>query len=166
MDAEVNDEPLALGVDRRVRHLGEGLLEVIGGAARHAPVGRRRRVVAHAPERLATVEGHRPEVEAEPLGVQAGEIPTTGRRLGDPKRRAGPTAARRRRPAAADRGSAAVRTEAAAGRGIGQDPAAAGLHEEHLARVPGAASVSISPGASGTAPASEAAATIPARVTA
>ena len=79
MDPEIDDEPLPLGVDRRVRDLGERLLEMIGGSSLDAAVTGRRRVVAHAPERLVTLARHRPDVEPEALGIESRQVPATGR---------------------------------------------------------------------------------------
>ena len=74
VDSEVHDDPLALGVDRRVGDLGERLAEVIDDpSVERAPAGRRR-VVAHAPQRLVALDRHRPDVEPEPLRVEPDEV--------------------------------------------------------------------------------------------
>ena len=78
LDAEVHDGPLALRVDRRVRDLGERLAEVVGDRPVDPAETRDRRVVAHAPERLVALEGHRLDVEPGVLGVEAGEEPEVG----------------------------------------------------------------------------------------
>ena len=116
VDPQVDDEPLPLRIDRGVRDLGEGLLQVVGGPALDPPVARGRRVVTHAPERLVGLEGHRPEVEAEALRVEAGEVPPGGPRVrGSEAARHRPAARRRRRPAAG-RASRRAAARAAAGR--------------------------------------------------
>ena len=74
LDPQVHHDPLALGVDRRVRDLGERLAEVVGDRPVEAAAAGRRRVVAHAPERLVALERHRLDVEPGALGVEAGEV--------------------------------------------------------------------------------------------
>ena len=74
LDVEVHDRPLALRVDRRVRDLGERLAQVVrDGSVDPCPAGRRR-VVAHAPERLLRLEDHRPDVESSALRVESSEV--------------------------------------------------------------------------------------------
>ncbi len=78
VDPEVHDDPLALGIDRRVGDLGERLAEMVDhSSVERAPAGRRR-VVAHAPQRLVALERHRPDVEPEPLGVEPDEVAQRG----------------------------------------------------------------------------------------
>ena len=74
LDPEIHDDSLALGVDRRVRHLRERLPQVVGGGPVQPSTTRRGRVVAHAPERLVRLEGHRLDVEPRLLGVETGEV--------------------------------------------------------------------------------------------
>ena len=71
---QVHDRALALRVDRRVRDLGERLAKVIGDGPVEPPAAGGRRVVAHAPQRLVGLEGHRLDVEAGALGVEAGQV--------------------------------------------------------------------------------------------
>ncbi len=89
LDSEVHDGALALGIDRRVRHLGEGLAEMVGGGTVDPAEARDRGVVAHAPERLVTLDGHRPDVEPGVLGVEPGQEPEArgGRRAVEHDRR-------------------------------------------------------------------------------
>ncbi len=75
---EVHDRALALGIDRRVGDLGERLPEVVGDGSRDPAASGQRRVVAHAPQRLVAVDGHRPHVEAQLLGIQPVEIAQGG----------------------------------------------------------------------------------------
>ena len=74
LDPQVHDDALALRVDRRVRDLGERLAQVVGDGPVEPGAAGRRRVVAHAPERLVGLERHRLDVEAGAFGVEAGEI--------------------------------------------------------------------------------------------
>ncbi len=121
VDPHVHDRPLALRVDRRVRHLGERLAEVVRDRPIDAGEPRRRRVVAHRPERLVAVEDHRLDVEARLLRVEAGEV---AERRGRPVGR--PRAQCRRGRAAARRGSAAAGGGAPSRRRLRGPPAAAG----------------------------------------
>ena len=91
LHAQVHDDPLALRVDRRVRDLGERLAEVVGDRAVEPPAAGRRRVVAHAPQRLVRLERHRLDVESGALGVEAGQVAERRGRAGAPR-------GRRRRP--------------------------------------------------------------------
>ena len=63
LDPQVHHDPLALGVDGGVRDLGERLAQVVGDRPVEPAAARRRRVVAHAPERLVALERHRLDVE-------------------------------------------------------------------------------------------------------
>ena len=74
LDPQVHDDPLAFRVDRRVRDLGERLAQMVGDGPVQPRPTRRRRVVAHAPERLVRFERHRLDVEAGAFGVEAGEV--------------------------------------------------------------------------------------------
>ncbi len=76
LDPAVDDRALALGIDGRVGDLCEGLAKVVGDRSVGSRQRRRRRVVAHAPERLVAVDDHGPDVEPEPLGVEPGQEPT------------------------------------------------------------------------------------------
>ena len=70
---QAHDRALPLGIDRRVRHLGERLPEVARDAPWAAGHHRERRVVAHAPGRLAAAGRHRLHRHPELLGVEAEE---------------------------------------------------------------------------------------------
>ena len=59
VDADRGDDLLADGVERRVRHLGEQLLEVVEQQARPFREHRDRRVGAHRADRLGAVARHR-----------------------------------------------------------------------------------------------------------
>ncbi len=129
---QVHDEALALGVDRRVGHLREGLLEEIGGATVHPPEARGGRVVAHRPQRLMSLERHGPDVEAQTLGVEPGEEAerrgwvrraelVDSRRRGSVERRVGTIAAERA-------------CEPRPRRRIGMDASPRRLHKQHFAR--------------------------------
>ena len=170
---EVHDRPLALGVDRRVGDLRERLAEVVAGGTRDARPPGERRVVAHAPQRLVRVERHRPHVEAQLLGVQPEQVAQGGGRRGDALGRrsrgsgrlgrrpgtrtpVGPSASAKtsrgaswsgRRRRTHDFASASVSTRPAAGSTRSSSPGA-----RRPVRT-------ISPGSSGTAPASDATAT-------
>ena len=74
LDPEVHDDPFAFGVDGRVRDLGERLAEMVRHRPVEAAAARRRRVVAHAPQRLVAFERHRLDVEPGALGVESGEV--------------------------------------------------------------------------------------------
>ena len=74
LDPEIHDDSLALGVDRRVRHLRERLPQVVDGGPVEPTTTRRGRVVAHAPERLVRLQGHRLDVEPRLLGVETGKV--------------------------------------------------------------------------------------------
>ena len=76
---QVHHDPLALRVDRRVRDLGERLPQVIGHRPVEPRATGRRRVVAHAPEGLVRLEGHRLDVQPATLGVETGEVAELGR---------------------------------------------------------------------------------------
>ena len=105
LDPQVHDDALALRVDGRVRDLGEGLAEVVGDRSVEAGTAGRRRVVAHAPQRLVRLERHRLDVEPGAFGVEAGEVAqdVVGRRGGRrPGRRCEPVLVR---SVAARRGS-------------------------------------------------------------
>ena len=86
LDPQVHDRPFPLGIDRRVRHLGERLAEMVGDRPVDPAETRRRRVVAHAPQRLVALESHRPDVEPGVLGVEAGEEPQVRRPSAGPSR--------------------------------------------------------------------------------
>ena len=169
LDPQVHDDPLALGVDRRVRDLREGLAEVVGDRPVEAAATGRRRVVAHAPQRLVALERHRLDVEPGALGVEAGEVAqdVVGRRR---RRRA--TGRRRRRAirSSYDR-SGGVVDRAARGaprpwprrpRGSPAGPARPGAARPGPSRPRRTVSAALN----GTAPASEATATSRSRVTA
>ena len=127
----------------------------------------RRRVVAHAPQRLVAFERHRLDVEPGTLGVEPGEV---AQRRG-----------RRRRPGRADASPTSTRSSCV-GRGgvvdrqVAQDPglrlgvledrAPARLDEQQLARARGGRAGPSRRRLNGTAPASEATATSRSRVTA
>ena len=83
---EIHDEALAFGVDRWICDLGERLLQVIGGPTVDSRQGGRRGVVAHAPQRLVLVDDHRPEVEAQALGIEPDEEAPAVRRVRDADR--------------------------------------------------------------------------------
>ena len=74
LDPEVHHDPFAFRVDGRVRDLGERLAEMVGDRPVEPTATRRRRVVAHAPQRLVALERHRLDVEPGALGVETGEI--------------------------------------------------------------------------------------------
>ena len=74
LDPKVHHDPFAFGIDGRVRHLGERLAEMVGDRPVEPAATGRRRVVAHAPQRLVAFERHRLDVEPGTLGVKAGEI--------------------------------------------------------------------------------------------
>ena len=74
LHAQVHDHPLALRVDGRVGDLGERLTKMVGDRPVQAAAAGGRRVVAHAPERLVGLQGHRPDVEPGAFGIQAGEV--------------------------------------------------------------------------------------------
>jgi hypothetical protein len=62
---------LAQGVDRRIGHLGEALLEVGPQGRVRRGEGRQRRVVAHRPDRVGAVPGHGPDHHAQVLVAHA-----------------------------------------------------------------------------------------------
>ena len=64
-------DPLALGVDGRVRDLRERLAQVVGDRPVQPAAAGGRRVVAHAPQGLVGLEGHRLDVEPGALRVEA-----------------------------------------------------------------------------------------------
>ena len=98
LDEQVHDDPFPLRVDRRVRDLGERLAQVVRDRPVRRP-GRRRRVVAHGPERLVSLDRHRLDVQAELLGVEPGQAAQRGGRpSARPPVRRGRPARRRRRP--------------------------------------------------------------------
>ena len=69
LDPEIHDDPLPLGIDGRVRHLSERLTEVVSHGPIEAASARRRRVVAHAPDRIRTGPAHRLEHQPQVLGT-------------------------------------------------------------------------------------------------
>ena len=69
---QIHHDALALGVDGRVGDLREALAKVVGHWSVEMRGGRRGCVVAHRPERLVRLEGHRPDVHALLLGIEAG----------------------------------------------------------------------------------------------
>ena len=75
LDAQVHHDAFPFGVDRRVRHLGERLAEVIGDRSVEAAATGGRRVVAHAPQWFMPLERHRLDVQAGALGIEAGQVP-------------------------------------------------------------------------------------------
>ena len=74
LDPQVHHDALALGIDGGVGDLGECLAQVVGDRPVEAAAAGRRRVVAHAPQRLVAFEGHRLDVESRAFGVEAGEV--------------------------------------------------------------------------------------------
>src|SRR5204862_6651090 len=74
LDAEIHDDALALRVDRRIRDLREGLAKVVGDRSIEAAAAGRRRVVAHAPERLMALDGHGLDGEPGALGAEARQV--------------------------------------------------------------------------------------------
>ena len=166
LDPQVHHHALALGVDGRVRDLREGLAEVVGDRPVEAPAARRRRVVAHAPQRLVALERHRLDVEPGALGVETGEVAhdVVGRRRGG--RPPGPSPPRR-----AIRSSYIGR--AASWIGSARSAQAFASASSRIARRPGSTSSSspgprrprrtVSAALNGTAPASDATATIRSR---
>ena len=74
LDPQVHDDPLALRVDGRVGDLRERLAQVVGDRPVEAAATGRRRVVAHAPQRLVRLERHRLDVEPGSLGVEARQV--------------------------------------------------------------------------------------------
>ena len=74
LDPKVHHDPFAFGIDGRVRHLGERLAEMVGDRPVEPAAAGRRRVVAHAPQRLVAFERHRLDVEPGTLGVESGEV--------------------------------------------------------------------------------------------
>ena len=74
LHAQVHDDPLALRVDGRVGDLGERLTKMVGDRPVESTAARCRRVVAHAPERLVGVEGHRPDIEPGTFRIEPGEV--------------------------------------------------------------------------------------------
>ncbi len=133
LDPQVHDHALALRVDGRVGHLGERLAEVIRDRPVEAAAARGRRVVAHAPQRLVTLERHRLDVEPGALGVEAGEVAhdVVGRVAGRGRRT-------RLEPVLPDRSRGVVDRQVVQGPrlrlGVLQDGPPAGLDEEQLAR--------------------------------
>ena len=132
LDPQVHDDALALRVDRRVRDLGEGLAEVVGDGSVEPRTAGRRRVVAHAPERLVRLERHRLDVEAGAFGVEAGEVAhhVVGGVV--------PAARRRHESVLVDRPRGVVDREGAEGAGLRlgvlEDRPAARLDQQQLAR--------------------------------
>ena len=76
---QVHHDPLALRVDRRVRDLGKCLPQVVGHRPVEPRTTGRRRVVAHAPQGLVRLEGHRLDVQPCTLGVETREVAELGR---------------------------------------------------------------------------------------
>ncbi len=141
LDGQVHHGALALGIDRRVRHLGERLAKMVGDRTIHPSESRQRRVVAHAPERLVTLEGHGPDVQAKPLRVQTGEEPDGRGRRGSLWRggqRAPWLPGSGRPPARADGAAPRSPLRAGDGRPLRRDAlpdrAAARVHQQHLPR--------------------------------
>ena len=73
VDRQVHHDPLALRVDGRVGDLREALAQVVGDRSIHVRGAGRGRVVAHGPQRLVRLEGHRLDVQPLSLGVEAGD---------------------------------------------------------------------------------------------
>ena len=124
----------------------------------------RRRVVAHAPERLVALERHRPDVEAGALGVEAGEVAQRRRgrrpRPCGQRRSARPASGGRRGPVAwrvvdRQRAPRAARLRL----GVLEDRAARPGRRGAARRARGGRAGPSRPAASGTAPASDATAT-------
>ena len=133
-DLEAHDGALALGIDRRVRHLRERLAQVGRHAAVPASDDRERRVVAHAPDRLAPGHRHGGHGQAQRLRVETEEeLPSTGRvRVGVRTRdRAGRGAAREQAGRLAGRRG---RERIALRIRILEDPPGRGVDDEELAR--------------------------------
>jgi len=83
------DDLLADRVERRIGHLGEELLEVVGEQLRPVGEHRQRGVVAHRADRLRACRGHRAEDHAKILeGVAEGplKLEQAGPLLGNPQR--------------------------------------------------------------------------------
>ena len=143
LDPEVHDDPLALRVDRRVRDLGERLAEVVGDRPVEAAATGRRRVVAHAPERLVALERHRLDVEPGALGVEAGEVAQDVVGRGSRVRRGPRDRHRGGDPVLVDRARRVVDRQRAERPGLGlgvlEDRPPARLDEQQLARAEPAA---------------------------
>ena len=108
---QVHDRPFALRVDGRVGDLGERLAQVVGDGTIQPAAAGRRRVVAHAPERLVGLERHRLDVETGTFGVQAGQVAQLRGQGGTPFDRSPRRPRRGRRGGdAARRGSAGLRS--------------------------------------------------------
>ena len=74
LDPQVHHDAFAFGVDGGVGDLGECLTQVVGDRPVEAAAAGRRRVVAHAPQRLVAFERHRLDVEPCAFGIEAGEV--------------------------------------------------------------------------------------------
>ena len=160
LDPQVHHDAFPLGIDGGVGDLGERLAQVVGDRPVEAAAAGRRRVVAHAPQRLVAFERHRLDVEPCAFGIEAGEVAhdVVGRRC-----RAGG----RSRPAGAMRSSYIGR--AASWIGSVRSAQAFASASSRIARRPGSTRSSspgprrprrtVSAALNGTAPASDATAT-------
>ena len=131
---QVHDHALPLRVDGGVGDLGEGLAEVVDRRAIETGTSRGRGVVAHAPQRLVHLDGHRLDIETGLLGLETGDIaqPMVERAsaLHDRGRRFGAVLVQRPR-GVVDRQMA---QDVHLGVGILEDRPATRLDEQHLAR--------------------------------
>jgi hypothetical protein len=131
---QVHHDALPLGVDGRVGDLGECLAEMVRDRTVQPAATGRRGVVAHAPQRLVALEGHRPDVEAGALGIDAGEVAqgVVERLARLDRRRSGLGSVFVERPGGVVDGQRAQ--DPALRVGVLEDDPTAGLHEQHLAR--------------------------------
>ena len=151
------DDLLADGVDRRIGHLREQLLEIIVEQLRLVREHRQRRVRAHRAERLHAVVRHRADDEAQVLeGVAKRLLPLQNfamiRLRCPPAARAGFQAERDARRATAD---TAGRWRSLLQFLVGNDAALLRVHEKHAARLQPAL-IATRSGAIGSTPASDA----------
>ena len=125
------------GVDRRVRHLGEQLLEIVEQQLRTIREAGQRRVGAHRPHRLLTLGGHRREDHLQVLlGVAEGPLPRLQRALllrMKPPRLA--HLLERDLVVLDPLGVGRARRQLLLDLVVGNDPAGDRIHQEHLARL-------------------------------
>ena len=159
---EVHDDALALGVDGRVRDLRERLAQVVGDRAGPSGEAGGGGVVAHRPQRLVRLEGHRLDVEPLALRVDACDpalaraaclVGRDGRHLG---RRASATMAGAGRH---------ITTALRLARRVVDGSPARSYPRGTSRRAPGVAAPACRRRSIGTAPPSDAATTMPSRET-